>query len=116
MTIPSLISHRERIFVRHATLLNVLADKKVTQVALVNALLAANNGDCNVITVGKSSAAVDTRKHCYSQLNNPYFAFRMHSGFILSQDCCHLLYFYLWFILYARQNITILLETFKLIW
>ncbi len=72
MTGSSRISHRERIYVRHATLLNIRADKKVNQAALINTLLAANNGDNNAVIVRKISAAVDTRKYGYSQPSNSY--------------------------------------------
>ena len=65
------ISHRERIFVRDKTLdarrKNVM---RVTKKMIEQAIINANNGDKESVTVAKYHAAVNTKKHCCGRKSN----------------------------------------------
>ena len=73
MTNTKPISHRERIYVRAATIATKLQRKAVSQAVLRQALLDANDGNPNSITVAKMSGAVDTKKDCYPKESRSQF-------------------------------------------
>ncbi len=73
MTGSSRISHRERVFLRSATLLARRQGVDVTKTILKEKILAANNSNESSVTLSKISSAVDTKKHCYGRPSNQYF-------------------------------------------
>ena len=73
MTSGVRITHRERVYVRAVTIGTKLKHEKVTKSVVKSALLDANNGDDTEITIEKLFAAIETKKHCYSNPSNRCF-------------------------------------------
>ena len=69
----SIISFRERVFVRHATLLTKRKKQAVDRYVVDTAIIEANDGDEKSATTEKDYAARNTVKHCFYRPSNPYF-------------------------------------------
>ena len=56
--------------------------KRVNKKMIEQAIIDANDGDTESVTVAKYDAAVNTKKHCYGRKSNPYFfitfGFKVH--------------------------------------
>ena len=69
----STISFRERVYIRHITVLSKRTGKNVDRAAVDNAIIEANDGDKAAATSAKYYCARNTVKFCFHRPSNQYF-------------------------------------------